>query len=81
MQRSLKLQRSEGEDLLRVACREQASSPSRHSSNSASAYKGTLHTYALMLNSTYPQVIHSVWKLTSTRGQDIAIGEGRSKVR
>jgi len=34
----------------------------RLTSNGASAYKDLLHTYALVLNSTYPQIIHTMWQ-------------------
>jgi hypothetical protein len=51
------------------------------SSPSILARKGITHTYALVLNGTYPQVIHNMWKLTYSRGQDVAVGEGWSKVR
>jgi hypothetical protein len=54
---------------------------SNGSSSNILARKGTTHTYALVLNSTYPQVIHNMCGYISTRGQDIAVGEGWSKVR
>ena len=54
---------------------------SRLTSNGTSAYKDFLHAYALVLITTYPQITHTMWQLTFTRGQDIVVGKGRSKVR
>jgi hypothetical protein len=48
----------------------------RLTSDGTSVYKDGLHTCALVLNSTYPRIIHSMWKLTFPRGQDMAVGEG-----
>src|ERR687886_2980838 len=45
-------------------------SPAQHYPTGTSAYKSRLHTYALVLNCTYPRVIHSMWKFIFTRGQD-----------
>jgi hypothetical protein len=30
----------------------------------------------LVLNGTYPHLIHNIWGLISTGGQDVAVGKG-----
>jgi hypothetical protein len=45
-----------------------------------SAHADATHTCTLVLNGAYPQVIHKMWGLFSTRGQDVAYLDPRSKL-
>jgi hypothetical protein len=45
-----------------------------------SAHADATHTCTLELNGTYPQIIHKMWGLFSTRGQDVAYLDPWSKL-